>query len=191
MHCEWVLALNEIDSLESPLGMTGISVSHFFVWSSGVFVSHFLVSGDCRLEMSSSYSTASSKIARTHAHVEITHLPTRCIIRAWEAWDCTQVLSRFWWSWEVGKYVMSAWARVLAFIPWPVRNIKQPCRNCTFPHTPFLHELRLGHGIKHSNLPIVYNVMNPAWNIKFGNLKMKYVSLLTNQWACYIHNECQ
>ena len=25
---------------------------------------------------------------------------------------------------------------------------RQPCRNCTFQHTPFLHELCLGHGIK-------------------------------------------
>ena len=49
---------------------------------------------------------------------------------------------------QFGKCAISTQAWVLAFIPRPVRNIKQLCGNCTFPHTPFLHELCLGHGIK-------------------------------------------
>ncbi len=62
--------------------------------------------------------------ARNHACAEITHFPTRCIIRAWEAQGCRpnafQVLIMHW----DGKCAISAVVWVLASIPWPVRNIK-------------------------------------------------------------------
>ncbi len=64
-------------------------------------------------------------IARTHACMEITHFPMTCIIRAWEAWghrlSALQVLTI---HHQVGKCVIPTWSWVLAFIPWPVRNIK-------------------------------------------------------------------
>ena len=63
-------------------------------------------------------------IAGTHAHAEIAHFPTRCIIKAWETrghrLSAFRVLMRHW----VGKCVIFACAWVLAFIPWPVINIK-------------------------------------------------------------------
>ena len=90
----------------------------------------------------------SLKIERSHARAEIAHFLTRCIIRAWKAFSlrprASQVLMIHW----VGKHAISAWAWVLAFIPWPVRNIKVAMWKHAFPHTPFLHELCLGHGIK-------------------------------------------
>ena len=83
----------------------------------------------------------------------------------------------FMWKWHIswsgassgpGKYepqvkcfpgsVCPAWVWVLAFIPWPVRNIRLPCRNHTFPHSPFLHELCPGRGIKEK-----YHCMPPSY----------------------------
>ncbi len=54
-----------------------------------------------------------------------------------------QVLMMHW----AGKCAISAQAWVLAVNPWSVRNIKQTCGNCAFPHTPFMRELCVYHGI--------------------------------------------
>ena len=63
---------------------------------------------------------------------EITHIPTRCIVRAWEAHDRRLSAFQVPMMHRVGKCVISAQAWDPAFIPWPVRN-KQKLRISTHP----------------------------------------------------------
>ena len=64
------------------------------------------------------------KMARTHTHAEIAHFPTRCIIRAKEARSRRPSAFQVLMMHRIGKCAISAWAWVLTFILWPVRNIK-------------------------------------------------------------------
>ena len=74
-------------------------------------------------------------VARTHAHPESAHFPARCIIRGWEARGLQLC--------ALHALMMLC---VLAFITWPVRNIK-PVIWKLHISIPFLHESCLGHGI--------------------------------------------
>ena len=52
--------------------------------------------------------------ARTHAHAEITHFTTQCIIRTWEALGMCPCAFQALMLHRVGKYVISTQAWVLA-----------------------------------------------------------------------------
>ena len=56
-------------------------------------------------------------IARTHAHTEIAHFPMRCIIRALEAQGHRPSGFLVLMMHQGEKCTISAWERVLAFIP--------------------------------------------------------------------------
>ncbi len=90
---------------------------------------------------------ATCNMARTHAHADMAHFPTRCIIRDWEALGRRlgdfQFVMKHW----VGKCAIPAWVWVLVFIPWPVRNIKAAVQISHISAHPFLHELCLGYEI--------------------------------------------
>ena len=61
------------------------------------------------------FLTGHGKKARTHAHAEVAHLPTRCIIRAWEARGLRLSAFQVLMMHQVGKKcVISTWSWVLA-----------------------------------------------------------------------------
>ena len=84
------------------------------------------------------YSTAlefSYYIERTHA--EIAHFPMRCILRVWEAWSHRPTAFQVLMMHQVGKCANSTQAWVLAFIAWPVRNIKGALQKSLISAHPF------------------------------------------------------
>ena len=73
------------------------------------------------------FLTGNGMKGRTHAHAEIAHLPTWCIIRTWEAcglWArATQALVMH----LVEKCALSAWAWVFAILRHCMYSSKERC----------------------------------------------------------------
>ncbi len=63
--------------------------------------------------------------ARTHAHAEITHFPTLCMIRTWKVLSLQPCASHALMMHLVGKRAISAWAWVLAILPYQLSVIIQ------------------------------------------------------------------
>ena len=72
---------------------------------------------------------------------------TRCIIRTWKALSLWPRAFQTLILHLVGKCTISTWAWVLAFIPWPVRNIKTAMQKSCISTHPLSAELCLDHGI--------------------------------------------
>ena len=58
-----------------------------------------------------------------------------------------RVLSRFWWCTEFGNVWFPHRHGILLLSHYLWETSRQPCRKRSFPHTCFLHELCLGHGV--------------------------------------------
>ena len=91
---------------------------------------------------------SSRMIARTHSRAEITHFPMRCIIMACDAQghrlNAVQVLM-------MHHVANVQFPHVYGFLLLSYdlyETSRQPYRNHTFQHTPFLHELCYGHGMR-------------------------------------------
>ena len=78
-----------------------------------------------------------ANIARTHAHAEVAHFPMRRIIRTWGGQGCRPGAFQVLMMHKVGKCVISAWPCILAFIPWPMRNIKAAMHKLRISSHPF------------------------------------------------------